>query len=260
MACPSWIRAVTPVLATHNTSSASSPAGRPCHRTAPPSTAPPPSRLGRPAHVRRVAARRDRQQHVAGPPQRLHLLRKHLAEIVVVRDRRQHRAVRRQRDGPHRAAAPAGTGSPARPRNAGRRPRSRRCRTPAPCRPAEALAMPAATASIAGRSVVSTSCAASRCPSANASQSMPSPYAGSPAVFFRDRISLTSTDTPLRSQVPRCSWSNLAHARLHQLAQLRNPRPVRTPSTSPTASAPRTARRCVFSQATAANSSFSPSR
>jgi hypothetical protein len=48
--------------------------------------------------VRRIARRRDREQHVAFRPERAHLLREHLLERVVVRHRRQQRRVGRERD------------------------------------------------------------------------------------------------------------------------------------------------------------------
>ena len=52
--------------------------------------------------VARVAAGRDRQQHVVGLAQRAHLLGKHLIEIVVVGDRCQRRRIGRERNGRQR--------------------------------------------------------------------------------------------------------------------------------------------------------------
>src|SRR5690606_29714348 len=49
--------------------------------------------------VLRAAGRRDREQHVTRRPERAYLLRKDLDERVIVADRRERRAVGRQRQG-----------------------------------------------------------------------------------------------------------------------------------------------------------------
>ena len=56
-------------------------------------------RVNRAHDVLRVARRRDREQHVGRLAERAHLLREDLDERVVVGDRRQRRAVGRERDG-----------------------------------------------------------------------------------------------------------------------------------------------------------------
>ena len=94
-----------------------------------------------------LAACRDSERDVARPAQRLDLAREHPVEAVVVRDAGQHAARRSSARWPH---------SPRRSRSEPpdqfrrhvlrRRPRIRRCRTPAPSLPAAATPTMAAAA------------------------------------------------------------------------------------------------------------------